>query len=260
MALDSNGFIRVPATVEFQAEFLPIITAISERLLSLLGKNLHSLYLYGSVAQGRALEGVSDLDVCIIVRQPVSESQGHQLADIAREIPTRYPAVSKVDFDIGELSDVLAVENRDSWGYWLKHHCRSIYGEDLTQRFPPFRPSRAIAIAVNGDFTTVLGKYIEQLTQLREGNDQQHIQRAVARKLIRSTNLLRSDADTDWPETLDEYAARLTARYPQKTDEMDYLLRESLAPADDIESFIRHVTAFMHWLETTRQIDSHQPE
>lgn len=163
--------------------------------------------------------------------------------------------VSKVDFDIGELSEVLAVENRNSWGYWLKHHCRCIYGEDVGQRFTPFKPSKAIAVAVNGDFSSVLGKYIEQLTLLTEGNKQKHIQRAAARKMIRSTHILRTDADTDWPETLDEYADRLVARYPHKANDIDYFLRESTAPADNVPSFILHLSAFIRWLDATRLLE-----
>lgn len=249
MPLDSNGFIPMPPAVEFQVEFLPVIAAVSESLISLLGKRLHSLYLYGSVARGQAQSGVSDLDICMVVTHPVCTSERHQLAEIASDIAFRYPIVCKIDFDIGELADVLKSENRYSWGYWLKHHCRCIYGEDLTQRFDPFKPSKAIAVAVNGDFAAVLEKYIAQLTQLTDRDEQKKIQRAAARKLIRSTNLLRTDAESDWPETLAEHATRLVTRYPQKADEVDYFLRESIAPADNAASFIQHLTVFLRWLD-----------
>lgn len=253
MALDSNGFISIPPTIEFQAEFLSVIAAVSASLISLLEKRLHSLYLYGSVAQGLAQNGVSDLDVCIVLTQSVSTSERHQLADIALDITSRYPVVCKIDFDIGELSEVLDSENEYSWGYWLKHHCRCIYGDDLAKHFQPFKPSQAIAVAVNGDFRVVLGEYIDQLTQVTERNKQKKIQRTAARKLIRSTNLLRTNADNDWPDTLAEHVSRLVRRYPQKADDIDYFLRESIAPADNAVSFIQHLTAFIGWLDITCQ-------
>jgi len=249
MASDSNGFIRIPPAIEFQAEFLPVIAAVSKSLISLLGKKLHSLYLYGSVAQGQAQKGVSDLDVCMVLTHSVSASERHQLADIAQDIASRYSTVCKIDFDIGELAEVLDSENRHSWGYWLKHHCRCIYGEDLTQRFEPFKPSKAIAVAVNGDFAVVLEKYIDQLTLQTDRNEQKKIQRAAARKLIRSTNLLRTDAESDWPETLTEHATRLVTRYPQKADEIDYFLRESFSPTDSAAAFIQHLIPFLRWLD-----------
>jgi predicted nucleotidyltransferase len=249
MALDSNGFIRIPPAIEFQAEFLPAIASVSESLISLLGKSLHSLYLYGSTAQGQAQSGVSDLDVCIVLTQSISTPECHQLAKIAVDIASRYPVVCKIDFDIGVLEEVLDSENRYSWGYWLKHHCRCIYGEDLTQRFEPFKPSKAIAVAVNGDFAEVLGKYIDRLTLLTERHEQKKIQRAAARKLIRSTNLLRTDIDNSWPDTLDEYVSQFVTRYPQKADEIDYFLRESIDPGDNAVSFIQHLTAFIRWLD-----------
>lgn len=255
MALDSNGFIPMPPAVEFQVEFRPVIAAVSESLISLLGKRLHSLYLYGSVARGRAQNGVSDLDVCMVLTHPVRSSECHQLTDIASDIAFRYPIVCKIDFDIGELADVLDSENRYSWGYWLKHHCRCIYGEDLTQRFDPFKPSKTIAVAVNGDFAAVLEKYIAQLTQLTDRDEQKKIQRAAARKLIRSTNLLRTEAESDWPETLAEHATRLVTRYPEKADEIDYFLRESIDPTESVAAFIQHVMLFAGWLEIICQVE-----
>ena len=257
MALDSNGFIPMPPAVEFQVEFLPVIAAVSESLISLLGKRLHSLYLYGSVARGQAQNGVSDLDICMVVTHPVSTSKRHQLAEIASDIAFRYPIVCKIDFDIGELADVLNSENRYSWGYWLKHHCRCIYGEDLTLGFTAFKPSKAIAVAVNGDFAAVLEKYIAQLTQLTDRDEQKKIQRAAARKLIRSTNLLRTEAESDWPETLAEHATRLVARYPEKADEIDYFLRESLDPTESVTTFIQRLILFTGWLETTYRVETH---
>ena len=55
MALDSNGFIPMPPAVEFQVEFLPVIAAVSESLISLLGKRLHSLYLYGTDSSSQCI-------------------------------------------------------------------------------------------------------------------------------------------------------------------------------------------------------------
>lgn len=250
MALEANGFIPVPPTIAFQADFQPVIAQVSEKLISRLGKRLHSLYLYGSVAQGTAHYGISDLDVCIVLSEPINASTRHQLSDMALDIALGEPAVSKIDFDIGDIAEILALENKNSWGYWLKHHCRCIYGDDLAQRFALFRPSRAIAIAVNGDFPVVLHHYIDQLTQVTERNEQKKIQRAAARKLIRSTNLLRSDREKEWPETLDEYASRLIIRYPQKKSQIDYFLGESIHPSDEAACFIHHLRLFMAWLES----------
>lgn len=45
-----------------------------------------------------------------------------------RMLESRHTEVIKIDFDIGSRSEVLAADNRLSWGYWLKHHCRCLWG------------------------------------------------------------------------------------------------------------------------------------
>lgn len=136
-----------------------------------------------------------------------------------------------------------------SWGYWLKHHCRCIFGDDLTQHFSPFVPSRKIALAINGDFAQVVEGYIKQIYQKDLLIEKRHIQRAIARKLIRSVNILRSEKDEYWPETLEEYVKILEANYSEQHKNINYLLSESINPSDDIEVFIHKAKLFMHWLE-----------
>ena len=46
------------------------------------------------------------------------------------------------------------------------------------------------------------------MRKTQDAKEQILLQRAVARKIIRSTNILRSDEDNDWPETLLEYRSR----------------------------------------------------
>jgi len=45
------------------------------------------------------------------------------------------------------------------WGYWLKHHCVCIYGENRLTRFEAFRPSRERVVAVNGNVLAILDGY-----------------------------------------------------------------------------------------------------
>ncbi|MGL4106785.1 hypothetical protein [Clostridium sp. LP20] len=48
----------------------------------------------------------------------------------------------KVDFDIGVICDVLNPENLFCWGFWIKHICDCLYGEDLSVKFPRMKPNK----------------------------------------------------------------------------------------------------------------------
>lgn len=248
--VDADGFIACLPDTPLQPAFRPVVDEVIELLHARLGAQVHSIYLYGSVAKGTAVAGVSDLDVCLITQCALNAAERDSLRAIAEHMQTQHPVISKVDFDCGTLAEALADENRFSWGYWLKHHCRCVAGEDLASRFSPFTPSREIAVAVNGDFIPVLQGYLQQLA---EASDARLLQRAAARKLLRATNLLRRAEDTDWPETLEEYASRVVRRFPQQQQAIGWLLQQCHTPEDDTAHFTARLNALMRWLEESRR-------
>lgn len=249
MALDKQGNIVLPPSGCFQANFQPVIADVIERLSLTLANKLHSIYIYGSVANNSAVEQISDLDICLIFNDSLSEIEYQLLCETGLSLEITHPIVSKIDFDIGVINEVLAPKNLYSWGYWLKHHCRCVFGEDLTQKFSPFKPSKMIAVAVNGDFSQVINNYIKQLVTSTDNLQKRKLQRAAARKLIRSTEILRQEEDNDWPETLDQYVEKFVACYPNKSKAIYYFLSESLTPSDDVKHFIKLLTVFVNWLE-----------
>ncbi|MEF1229683.1 nucleotidyltransferase domain-containing protein, partial [Vibrio fortis] len=52
--------------VPFQPEFQPVVNDLITFLKSGLGSNLHSVYIYGSVARKTAQPGHSNLDVVVV--------------------------------------------------------------------------------------------------------------------------------------------------------------------------------------------------
>jgi len=248
--VNADGFIACLPATPLQPAFRPVVDNVIDLLCARLGAQVHSIYLYGSVAKGTAVAGVSDLDVCLITQCAMNAAERDLLRVIAEHVQAQHPLISKVDFDCGTLAEALAVENRFSWGYWLKHQCRCVAGEDLSLRFTPFAPSRAIAVAVNGDFIPVVQGYLQQLAEA--GNARQ-IQRAAARKLLRATNLLRSDEDNDWPETLEEYASRVVRRFPQQQQAIAWLLQQCHTPEGDTAHFTARLNALMRWLDEARR-------
>lgn len=248
--VDADGFIACLPATPLQPAFRPVVDEVIELLHARLGAQVHSIYLYGSVAKGAAVAGVSDLDVCLITQCALNAAERDSLGAIAEHVQAQHPLISKVDFDCGTLAEALADENRFSWGYWLKHHCRCVSGEDLASRFSRFTPSREIAVAVNGDFIPVVQGYLQQLAET--GNARQ-IQRAAARKLLRATNLLRRAEDNDWPETLEECASWVVRRFPQQQQAIGWLLQQCHTPEDDTAHFTARLNALMRWLEESRR-------
>ncbi len=248
MAVDKNGFISLPAFGGFQPAFSQLITDSVQYLTAAVPGLIHSIYVYGSLAEGRAIEMLSDADLTVVFHQQPDADASEKMAAAKSALECHYPVISKIDIDPGVLDDVLLPENVDRWGYWLLHHCVCVYGEDLRERFKPFRPSRKIAIAVNGDFFPVLNGYISRMKPSLEPSQRHELQRTAARKVIRSTNILRDENDSDWPVTLEEHCIKFNDRYPALSEEMDYLLSISQRPRGDILAFASRITTFIYWL------------
>ncbi|URM26846.1 GFA family protein [Pseudomonas frederiksbergensis] len=144
--IDADGYILTVPNVEVQPQFQDLLADVC-MTLTRSEPLLDGIYLYGSVARGDAVPGVSDLDLTLILHSPPASQDLEMLESKRRTLESRHTEVIKIDFDIGSRSEVLAADNRLSWGYWLKHHCRCLWGNDLTRRFDRFKPSRDIAIA-----------------------------------------------------------------------------------------------------------------
>ncbi|MBS7809772.1 nucleotidyltransferase domain-containing protein [Roseococcus pinisoli] len=250
MAVDADGFIPTLPDIAFQSEFRPLLNEARLRLAAEAGPLLHSLYVYGSVAEGRAVPYRSDLDLSLVVIRALSEAEAAKLDEIRAWLERAHPVATKVDFDIGTLDEVRSAEGKFSWGYWLKHHCQCLHGDDLRPEFSPFRPSREIAWAVNGNYRTVLSDYDARIRLAPTEEEAQRLQREAARKVIRSTNILRRDTDTDWPMTLEEHVARLTRRHPLMAAEAQFFLAQASLPAGPPSVFLTHLRRFVQWMSS----------
>lgn len=245
--VDAEGFILTvpdrPLQPEFRSVVEDLVTTLSGRCAALDG-----LYLYGSVAHGRARPGLSDLDLSLVLREPPSADDSALLEDLRHALQARHPEVSKIDFDLGTRAEVLAPKSRPSWGYWLRHECRWLWGEDLSARFERLRPSRAIALAVNGDFEAALAAYARRIGDADELAQSRRLQREAARKLIRSTSVLRTEQDRDWPQTLEAHAALLLRHHPSMAQPMRFFLDQAGEPTAPADAFVERLNDFVGWM------------
>lgn len=223
-------------------------------LLDPLGHRVDSAYLYGSVARGEAVLGRSDLDVVLVLAgKPALQDDVH-IEAARRALESRHPEVLKVDFDVGFLEEVLAPENLHRWGFWLKHHCRCIYGDDLARNLAPFRPSRKIARAVNGDFYDVLDGYARRIRIESDAAAIARLAREASRKLIRATNVLRPVASGSWPESLEDHFALFVETYPQRAQEAAFFRSFAALPENEpsqvvTTDFVDRLRAFSAWMQ-----------
>ncbi len=253
MHSDADGLIKIPEDIPYQAEFRFVLEHVCLCLEKDVPDLVHSAYVYGSVATGRAVSRRSDLDLTLLLQTTPTSADKARLETLRQQIETAYPVVSKVDFDIGTIQQTMAPDTSLAWRYWLKHHCRCLYGQNLSAEILPFRPSRALALAINGDYRQVLEDYAARLSACETIALSKKLCREAARKTIRSTNILRHDGDSDWPDSLEEFATRFQGRYPDQAGEAQYFLQQAKDPSEEAGDFIVRLTAFVAWMDSANQ-------
>ncbi len=252
--LGSAGTLEVFVRAPIQPKFVDLVADARAAIASALGEALDSLYLYGSVARGCARAGFSDLDLTIVLARPLSRQESARLEQSRQDLQLRHKEVVKIDFDLGTRQEVLDPAHLYSWGYWLKHECRCIHGEDLAQQFEAFEPSRAIAQAVNGDYVQVLNDYLQRIAATRDDSEALRLQREAARKLIRATNVLRPCSGGFWPRTLEEFAGCFSERHPELAESIDFFLIQARAPCMPKTLFSARLSSFLEWLHRQQQL------
>ncbi|MBP6344309.1 nucleotidyltransferase domain-containing protein [Neisseriaceae bacterium CLB008] len=246
--VDERGYIsRMPQGPWLQA-YQPLLDEVSVRLIEALPELVHSLYVYGSVARGTAVPGRSDLDLTVVLQKVPNEAQARILADIRQGLAADYPIVSKVDFDLGVLADVLAPESALRWGGWLKHYCRHLAGPDLSLSFDLLKPSRDLALALNGDCVERLSDYVTALMAATEHAEVVRLQREASRLLIRATMVLRQETDTTWPNSLSEYVALAGQQHHEQAPVWAYFLAQAEQPRADLGLFVTKLETYLSWL------------
>ncbi|MPR01893.1 nucleotidyltransferase domain-containing protein [Pseudomonas sp. MAFF 212408] len=249
--VDAEGFVLSVATIPLQPEFEPLLADVCATLSqAVLG--LDGIYVYGSVARGDASQGDSDLDLTLVLREPPDAQVFEQLDGLRQALEKRHPLVTKIDFDIGHRAQVLAPEHKNKWGFWLKHHCRCVWGDDLSRHFERFRPSREIALAINDDVEQALNTYVARIKQAGSVPERLRLQREAARRLIRATQILRAEDVLSWPHTLEEHVALFVQHCPTMRVQVAYFLFEARNPSAEGEAFCTRLQTFLSWLLAAR--------
>lgn len=246
---DSNGYIiNNLSTTNVLPEYQKIINFIKSNLYKTFNNNVHSIYLYGSVGKGSAVPGKSDVDLTIIYKEKTNTKINERLKQIEKLTLSKYKFVTKVDFDIGNVDDVLLKENQYSWGFWIKHCCLFIDGEDLSSKFPNMKPSNKIAFGVNGDVEEKIDYCLKQVAMLNNKNKIQSLIVSAIKKVIRSCYTLTIEEDMSWADDIKKSVDIFVHYYPDQNGILklyDWILK----PDSNYEKNIELLKYFKEWLK-----------
>lgn len=208
-----------------------------------------ALYVYGSVATGTAVEGVSDLDLLVVV---TSAHDRDVLGGLARELSAKHrDIVREVGLAVATPDEVVADSDEGiAWRCFVKHYCVCVDGVDLAADLPRCRPSSALARGFAAGTEAVVQDVADRLPEASDA-EVGVLARRAARRLLLAGAVTASIAAGTWTTSRDRAVDLLAARHPRWRDELQRAARWAdplHLPAVTREELERFLDEFGGWL------------
>ena len=168
--VDKNGFIITKVSTKNISPFYkPVVAYVLDTIVSKYAQYLESIYLYGSVATGKAIKGKSDLDILLVFKMNPSVKLAKNVKTLEKKLSKKYINILRgVGLAITSIQEVKSPKEKYGLICYIKHLCVCIYGNDITRYIPKFKPTNAVAKGFNGDIAEKLElsrrKFLKHLT------------------------------------------------------------------------------------------------
>jgi len=222
--LDENGYIRNNTSQEKIGEvFRPLLEAVVDDVRDALGDNVHSIYAYGSIPEGRAVPGVSDADFIVILHRSDSDAK-EKLENIAANLKERFgDIVLKVDLPDTTLAEVMDPKRLQEWGAYLKILALPLYGENVLLHFPSFQPNLQMAREFDGSLGRKIQESMELLRSDATESAKQLQIRAIAGKILRAFFMILAPRIAFWSTVLREQTEKVVEHFPEHREAFLYV-------------------------------------
>ena len=242
---DDRGYIVNPASADkIQAKWLPVIEEVKDLYLKHFGTNLHSVYLRGSVAKGKAIEGISDIDSFAVVNLKFDEVDMSWREEAQQELREKYSFISGVEIGAVPLEEVSGSKGDQ---IMIKTQSICLHGDDLALTIPPFKADASLAQHIQG-----IGREVGQTREwLSEDRNEDQILRKcswIMKRLVRSGLELTLDKSGKYSRDLYPCYQILSEYYPEKKDEMCRALELAVEPTTDKAIVVELLDSLGDWI------------
>jgi predicted nucleotidyltransferase len=246
--VNKKGHIHTTASKsKIDVRYKQLIREVRFELKEKFGNKIHSLYLYGSVTTGKAKVKTSDIDFMLLFyRKPTAKMQD-VVMDIESKLSRKYKLlVREVGISVTYASEV--TKDKNGLGCFIKHLCILISGENYSKKFPPFKPTKIVARAFNGDINSAFTKYAAKINKANDKEEVKLLCSQISRKIIRTGFSLVMTREKSWTTDLPESYKAFVKYYPSKAEDMRIAVKWSKKPSESKQEILQYMQIFGKWL------------
>lgn len=265
-SVDADGYILNDARPEYlQPPFAEMVEAAVAAYLRHIADTVHSIYVTGSVARGRAVPGESDLNMVALL---TSETDPLLLLEdwigpAEEALLDRFPQISDIQLETWPDGYVFTDPTEFSIGaFILKTHSVCVYGADVAPELPDYRISAAIA---NDDIVQIAADLDDALAAIEADSSVEAVhywcRRAMKQVLWTGFSLVMLD-ETKHTRDVDLCAEVFARHYPAHAAAIQQAFDRVTQPLDDAAALRAELAAIQGWLLplADQWLDTHNPQ
>ena len=247
LPLDSNGrIINDRSTSKIQGQWKPLL----DDLVGLFKENepsLHSVYVRGSVADGRAIDGISDVDSFAVINtdEDVPMLNCNWIDQANNQLRAKYPFCDGVETYLLPKSRLFSDRKT---AFYLQTQSVCIYGDDVIPQLQPYRVGEEATFSHAKNLEYDLG-YIRSKLYL---NDDPNFVRSCCKKIMK--RIVRAAMETCMVEqgryTRDLFLSHemFALSNPEEAGRIAKAMHYALNPISDQSKLLQGISETGDWL------------
>lgn len=180
-------------------EYTEFVDDFIREVKNIIGDNLHSVYMCGSIPKGIAVPYKSDADFTVVLNNDCEINPN--LDNLKLLMMEKYPFITKIDTPTIREKDVR--DNNYSWGFWLKIICICVDGSDIGTSIQPIEANRKLIVGINDDtIDTIKKQYDDYVSRDESSNDV--FRRSLIKRIIRAFYTFTLELSGIWTDDIVE--------------------------------------------------------
>jgi uncharacterized protein len=246
---DKQGFLLSDSSFQkITQPWLEAVEAARQIEIRRLGERMHSLYLRGSAARGRAVQGRSDLDLFAVVfddergagqSPPWSEEERKSFLE-------RFPFVVSVESSEISLANVFGPFHY--YRFAIKTAAVCIAGEDLLPQIEPYKADAPIAEEWFRIFPHFIDQFQHEIQETTDPEREKGLCMDIMKVFLRSGMLLVMRRTMTHSRDLYPSYQAFSTIYPEREPQMMRALELAVNPIADAKELVPFVREFGTWM------------
>jgi hypothetical protein len=248
LPVDADGYLINPCRADLLVPpWSDVVAEITAAYLQHLAKQIHSIYLRGSVAKGRPIAGVSDIDTFAVMFGERDAIDRSWVPAFQQRMAAQYPFHTGIEIGFVPYRAVLDPNGARGRRLMIKTQCICLWGEDLAPSIPGYKLGRALVMHAFG-IERDIQRVFQQLPILEDADAIKGWCQWIMKRLLRTGFELVMEQERTYTRDLYPCYVAFSRHFPAQEPQMKHALERAIAPSDSKGELAQFLKLFGAWM------------